>query len=191
MKLNGVTANTKPSSGRYSIRFETPGGEKGCIGVDLVEELDVEAEEVDQLARGVDLGLVRVLALAEHRRGVQRRAPGARQQVRRAEEHRRAVLPRRRRPGARRCRGGGDRLLDFLLAAVVELREHVAPVVRLAPASPSARAHGLSADLERDLDLAARQLGDLRRELSRSAIPARSRGQARSEPEARRSRAPG
>ena len=30
VKLNGVTANTKPSSGRYSIRFQTPADEVGC-----------------------------------------------------------------------------------------------------------------------------------------------------------------
>src|SRR5215218_8467541 len=30
VKLNGVTANTKPSSGRYSIRFHVPGTETGC-----------------------------------------------------------------------------------------------------------------------------------------------------------------
>ena len=30
VKLNGVIATTKPSSGRYSIRFHTPGEEIGC-----------------------------------------------------------------------------------------------------------------------------------------------------------------
>jgi len=30
VKLNGLTANTKPSSGRYSMRFQTPGEEFGC-----------------------------------------------------------------------------------------------------------------------------------------------------------------
>ena len=30
VKLNGVTAKTKPSSGRYSRRFQTPGEEIGC-----------------------------------------------------------------------------------------------------------------------------------------------------------------
>jgi hypothetical protein len=30
VKLNGVTAKTKPSSGRYSIRFHTPGDDSGC-----------------------------------------------------------------------------------------------------------------------------------------------------------------
>ena len=30
VKLNGLIAKTKPSSGRYSIRFQTPGEETGC-----------------------------------------------------------------------------------------------------------------------------------------------------------------
>ena len=30
VKLNGVTAKTKPSRGRYSRRFQTPGEEIGC-----------------------------------------------------------------------------------------------------------------------------------------------------------------
>src|SRR5919201_847438 len=30
VKLNGVTAKMKPSSGLYSIRFHTPGEETGC-----------------------------------------------------------------------------------------------------------------------------------------------------------------
>jgi len=30
VKLNGVTAKTKPSSGRYSSLFQTPGEEFGC-----------------------------------------------------------------------------------------------------------------------------------------------------------------
>ena len=30
VKLNGATANTKPSSARYSIRFQMPGDEIGC-----------------------------------------------------------------------------------------------------------------------------------------------------------------
>jgi hypothetical protein len=30
VKLKGVTAKTKPSSGRYSIRFQVPGDELGC-----------------------------------------------------------------------------------------------------------------------------------------------------------------
>jgi hypothetical protein len=30
VKLNGVTAYTNPSSGRWSSRFQNPGGDTGC-----------------------------------------------------------------------------------------------------------------------------------------------------------------
>ena len=30
VKLNGETAKTNPSSGRYSIRFHVPGPDTGC-----------------------------------------------------------------------------------------------------------------------------------------------------------------
>ena len=30
VKLKGVMANTKPSNGRYSILFHTPGSDSGC-----------------------------------------------------------------------------------------------------------------------------------------------------------------
>ncbi len=30
VKLNGATAKTKPSSGRYSTRFQMPGDDTGC-----------------------------------------------------------------------------------------------------------------------------------------------------------------
>ena len=36
VKLNGETAKTKPSSGRYSMRFQTPGPETGCSSYILV-----------------------------------------------------------------------------------------------------------------------------------------------------------
>ena len=42
----------------------------GLLLVDPLGEVDVEAEEVDQLAGAVDLGLVRGLALAQHGGGV-------------------------------------------------------------------------------------------------------------------------
>ncbi len=58
VKLNGVSANTKPSSGRSSLMFHMPGALFGCIAVELLRVADVEPPEVDQLARRVDLGLV-------------------------------------------------------------------------------------------------------------------------------------
>ena len=81
------------------------------LGVDPRHELDVEAEEVDQLAGGVDLGLVRGLRLAEHRGRVERVAPRAGEQLGGAEEDGGAVLPRPARPVLPRGRGGVDRLL--------------------------------------------------------------------------------
>ena len=93
VKLNGETANTNPSSGRYSSRFQTPGDEIGLLRVDPRHELDVEAQEVDQLAGGVDLRLVRGLRLAEHRRRVERVAPRPGEQLGRAQEDARRAPP--------------------------------------------------------------------------------------------------
>ena len=81
--------------------------------VDARHELDVEAQEVDQLAGGVDLGLVRGLRLAEHRRGVERRAPRAGEQLGGAQEDRGALLPGQARPVLPRLAGGADRALDL------------------------------------------------------------------------------
>jgi hypothetical protein len=55
--------------------------------------VDVELEEVDELAGGVDLGLVRRLRLAEHGRGVEAVAELGAQAGRGAQEDGRAVLP--------------------------------------------------------------------------------------------------
>ena len=57
-------------------------------------------------------------------------APRRRQQFRRAEHHRRAILPRPAAPLAARLGGGGDRLLDVLRAGEVILGQHVLVVVR-------------------------------------------------------------
>ena len=108
VKLNGLTAKTKPSSGRYSIRFQTPGRGDRLLLVDPRHELDVEAPEVDQLAGRVDLGLVgglRLVRASSPRSSVARHGPG--EQLGRAEEDRGALLPRRARPvlpGLRRRR---------------------------------------------------------------------------------------
>ena len=100
------------------------------LGVDPRHVLDVEAEEVDQLARGVDLGLVRGLRLAEHRGRVERVAPRAGEQLGGAEEDGGAVLPRPARPVLPRRRGGVDRLLHVLGARLVDVGEDVLLVVR-------------------------------------------------------------
>ena len=54
------------------MRLWTPGVEIGCCSRDLLGEVDVEAPEVGELGGRVDLGLAHGLALAEHRRRVDR-----------------------------------------------------------------------------------------------------------------------
>ena len=63
------------------------------LGVDPRHVLDVEAPEVDQLARRVDLRLVRGLRLAEHRRRVERLPPRPGEQLRRHGGRRRRDPP--------------------------------------------------------------------------------------------------
>ena len=119
---------------------------------------DVEAPEVGQLARRVDLGLERRLRLAEHRGGVHRVAPRPGEQLGRPQEDRRPRLPRERRPLAAGLGGRGDRPRDLLLAAVVVLPEDVLVVVGHDDVGGAPGAHLLAADHHRDLDLPAGHL---------------------------------
>ena len=73
VKLNGVTAKHEALERPVLHPVPDAGRRDRLLRVDAQHELDVEAEEVDQLAGGVDLGLVRGLRLAEHRRRVERR----------------------------------------------------------------------------------------------------------------------
>jgi hypothetical protein len=97
---------------------------------DLGHIADVEAQEVAQLGGGVDLRLVGRLRLPEHRRGVDRVAPRPGEEVGRAQEHRRALVPWRLRPGAMRAGRGLDRRVHLLGTPLVRLAEHVVTVVR-------------------------------------------------------------
>jgi hypothetical protein len=121
--------------------------------VDPQHELDVEAQEVDHLARRVDLRLMRRLRLAEHRRGVERRAPRPGEQLRGAKENGGALLPRRAVPVLPRGGGGLDRLLDVAGRALVDGGEDMILVVRHHRVEGLARAHLFAADDERQLDL--------------------------------------
>ncbi len=120
--------------------------------VDPRRELDVEAEEVDQLAGGVDLSLLHGLRLAEHRRGEERVAPGAGEQLRSAEKDRGAVFGRPARPVLRCRRGSSDRQPDVLGTALVDVREHVLRVVGRDRRFGRPGANILAADHEGDLD---------------------------------------
>ena len=90
----------------------------------------VEAPEVNQLARRVNLCLKHGLGLVQHRRCVDAIAPIAREQVCAALEDCRACLEPERNPVRLRCNRGRARSLYFRPAGKVHLRQHVAMVVR-------------------------------------------------------------
>ena len=81
----------------------------GLVVEDALGEVGAEAEEVDRLAGGVDLGLEGGLALAEHGGRVQGGAPRGREQLGGLEEHGGAILPGPRRPFPARVQRVGDR----------------------------------------------------------------------------------
>ena len=153
VKLKGETAKTKPSSGRYSIRFHTPWRGDRLLLVDPRHELDVEAVEVDR---------------ARRRR---RSRPGGRSSTGRASSRRSASSARGRRAARRRAgrsrrappRASRDqssqaspaasiaRSTSFG-AALVDVGEHVALAVGHDGLGRRAGGHVLAADHERDLD---------------------------------------
>jgi hypothetical protein len=128
-------------------------------------EVHVEAEEIDELAGGVDLGLERGLRLAEHRRGVERRAVLAGEKIGSLQEHGRAGFPRQRRPVLLRGQSGLDRGLDLALARLVVHAEHVLVVVRHDAEARFSRADVPSVDDARNVDFLAAELFQLRLEL--------------------------
>ena len=132
-----------------------PGRRVRLLRVDAQHEVDVVAPEVDHLAHGVDLGLVRGLRLVQHRGRVQRGAPWPGEELGRAEEHRRALVPRHPRPVGVRRVGGGDRLLDMLGASLGDVGEDVALAVRHDRLEGLVRVDVLAADDHRNRDALA------------------------------------
>src|SRR5690606_13363319 len=107
-----------------------PGRRVRLLRVDLRRVPTVEAPEVDQLARAVDLRLERRLALTEHGRRVDRRAPGSGQELGCAEEDGDAVRPVPVRPLLPSLSRRLDRGLRLLGAGLVAPGEDVPVVVR-------------------------------------------------------------
>jgi hypothetical protein len=95
----------------------------GLAFEDLAVVVDVEPEEVDQLTGGVDLGLLHVLRLTEHRRGVDQVASGGGDQFGGFEENRGALVPRQRLPLGFRLSGRGDRCLHLGVTGSVSQRQ--------------------------------------------------------------------
>ena len=126
----------------------------GLLFVDARQVARVEPEEVDRLAGGVDLGLVRRLRLTEHRRRVEGVAPGPCQELGRAKQDRYPLFPGGTAPVLPGVGRRGDRLLDLGRAALVDVGEHVLLVVghgrraaagRSAPPRPRSRTESRSA----------------------------------------------
>ncbi len=126
----------------------------------------VEAPEVDELARGVDLGLVRRLGLAEHRGRVERHPPRAGEQLGCTQEDGGALLPGSARPVVPGVPGGLDRLLDLVWAALVHVGEDVARAVGHHNLGGLAGADLLAADHERQVDALGFELVELRLQLA-------------------------
>ena len=76
------------------MRFPHSRPGDGLLRVHPPREEGVEAPEIHDLARGVDLGLDRRLALSEHGRRVELHPPGSGEQLGRAEENRGGGPPR-------------------------------------------------------------------------------------------------
>ena len=101
------------------------------LAEDLPGVVDVVPPEVDHLAGGVDLRLVRRLGLAEDGGGVDGGAPRPGQQFGRLEEDRGPVVETERTPAGRRLLGRVDRGGHVHVGGVTEPAEDVPAVVRL------------------------------------------------------------
>ena len=127
--------------------------------------MHVEAPEVRELARRIDLGLERRLRLAEHRGRVERRAPARGEQLRRAQEDAGALLegpvPPVRPCALRRV----DRLRDVLRGGVVPHPEHVLVRVRHHDVGGLAGADLASIDDNGNVDVLGRHRVEPRLEL--------------------------
>jgi hypothetical protein len=142
------------------------------FGVQLLREVRVEPPEIDHFRRRVDFCLERRLRLSQHRRGVQRCAPRRRQQLRRAQKHRRTILERPTSPVFLRLRGGGDGLVYVTRLGDMPIRQHVPVIVRHHRLAHLARADLPVADDDGDVDL----LGCHRRKASLQLLAFRRSG---------------
>ena len=138
------------------------------FGVELLRVRRVEAPEIRQLARRVDLGLKHGLRLAEHRRRVQRGAPGGREELGRLQEDRGAILPRPVGPflpgGVRRL----DRLRDMLGGRLVPVAQHMLVIVRHHRLRGLSGANLPATDEDRDVDALVRHRLEASLELGRA-----------------------
>ena len=95
----------------------------GLLPIEPLGKVHVETQEVDQLARTVDLGLVSRLALAEHGGRVHQGAIPGGEQIRRFEKHGGPVLESPMSPVLLGFDRGVHRLADQLGGSLVHVRE--------------------------------------------------------------------
>ena len=167
VKLNGVMAKTKPSSGRSSSALDTPGDESGCSTRRDAKATLKRRKSISSHA-AVDLRLVRGLALSEHGGGVDELAPRAGEELGGAEEDARALVEGRARPRGRGLERRGDGALGDVRASVVPACEEVRVAVRRAHLEARALVHVEAADHVRDVR--ALVLHALDRGLERGAL---------------------
>ena len=130
------------------------------IRVEVLREVHVEAPEVGELARGVDLRLERRFRLAEHRGRVQRRPISRGQQLGGAQEDAGALLEGPVAPVRPRALGGLDRLRDMLGGGRVPGGEHVLVRVRHHDLRGVAGANLAAADHDRNVHLLGGHRGE-------------------------------
>ena len=125
VKLNGVRAKTKPSSGRYSVRFQKPGSETGCmarswamkVGFQRQKSMISQAESISACCTLFDWpSMVAAFRVARH-------GPETRSAARRSTAARSCggTAPQARRAGER---GLGGRL-HLGRAGLVDARQHL------------------------------------------------------------------
>ncbi len=150
VKLNGLTAKTKPSSGLYSRRL---------LAQQLVAEVRVVPPEVDGLDGRVDLRLVDGLRLPQHRRCVDGVPPGTGQQRSSPQQHSGSLLVGGRGPGPPRFEGGVDGVVEIFVRADGVLGDGQLVSVRRADVAPRSAPSPLAPDLHGDLGACVGQLG--------------------------------
>ena len=126
------------------------------ITVDLLGEVNIEAQEIDRFAHRVDFRLMRRFALIEHRRGIDRLAPCGREQVSSAQKYRCAILEGPRAPFAPGLVGSLDRLFHFPRPGFMPCGQDVSVTMRHHLRRGVACTYFLSIDDQRNLDLLGR-----------------------------------
>ena len=152
VKLNGETAKTKPSSGRYSSRFQTPGPETGCssyirvmkAGLKRQKSISSQAASISAWCAVFDWPSI-VAALSVSRHGPASSSAARRKIAARSSQGTRSSPPRPRRAALIAASTSAG-------AALVDVGEDVLLRVRHDRLARLAGAHLLAADDQRDVE---------------------------------------